>query len=239
MTGTSPGGSGMPASTLACITNEPCRAAGGRRPRSSRPQPSNLDLGKPRVTELLNRWSSTAGEAGHEGFSLVYDELRRIAAGYLRRERNASGLQATSIVNEAYLRLAGQKGFQWRSRDHFFAFSSRLMRRILVDEARRRNRSKRGGSAVHISLTDAANAAAEEPNLDVLVVDEALTALARIDPEKAALVELRFFAGLSLEETARALEVSLSTVHRQWRLAKAWLSDRLRGTHTDSISKHP
>ncbi len=187
-----------------------------------------MKLDSDRVTELLNQWSLSAGGDGEEVLALVYDELKRIATGYLRREHDAHALQATGIVHEAYLRLSGQTGFQWHSREHFFAFAARLMRRILVDEARRRKRSKRGGDVVHLTLTHAADGAADEPDPDVLAVDEALTELAQLDPDKAILVELRFFAGLTLEETASALEVSLSSVNRQWRLARLWLAERLR-----------
>lgn len=183
-----------------------------------------------RITELLNQWSATSGDEGGEAFALVYDELRRIAASYFRRERADLPLQATSLVHEAFLRLSAKKGFQWRSRDHFFAFSSRIMRRVLVDEARRRRRSKRGGGSVHLTLAEAgevADAASQGPDLDLLLVDDALSELAEIDPQKAIVVELRFFAGLTLEETASALEISLSSVNRRWRLAKLWLYERL------------
>ncbi|MEM7352571.1 MAG: ECF-type sigma factor, partial [Acidobacteriota bacterium] len=125
-----------------------------------------------RITELLNQWSASAADEGGTAFALVYDELRRIAAAYLRREPPGHVLQATGIVHEAFLRLSEQSGFEWRDRNHFFAFSSRIMRRVLVDEARRRKRAKRGGSAVHITLEDAEKLAAE-PDVDVLRIDEA------------------------------------------------------------------
>jgi RNA polymerase sigma factor (TIGR02999 family) len=174
------------------------------------------------VTQWLQRWSEGDQEAAARALPLVYDELRRIAARQLRHERDDHTLEATAIVHEAYLRLAQQNGLHWPSRTHFFAFAAHLMRRILVDHARHLNRAKRGAGAHRITLSEAAGLAlVRSPDLEA--VDDALSALEEIDPRKAAVVELRFFAGLTIEETAAQLGVSPETVGREWRRAKAWL----------------
>lgn len=174
------------------------------------------------VTLWLQRWSEGDQEAAARALPLVYDELRRIAVRQLRRERGDHTLEATAIVHEAYLRLAEQEGLRWPSRNHFFAFTARLMRRILVDHARHLNRSKRGGGSQRVTLSEAsALALSRSPDLEA--VDDALSSLEAIDPRKAAVVELRFFAGLTIEETAEQLGVSPETVGREWRRAKAWL----------------
>jgi RNA polymerase sigma factor (TIGR02999 family) len=179
------------------------------------------------VTELLQRWSSGDREAAEEVLPLVYDELRRIAAGQLRQERSEHTLQATAIVHEAYLRLSEQSSLRWPSRTHFYAFAAHLIRRILVDHARARNRAKRGGELQRISVAeiDALAGAGESPDLEAL--DDALTALEARDPRMALVVELRFFAGLSIEETATQLGISPKTVVREWGRAKAWLYKEL------------
>lgn len=181
------------------------------------------------VTALLRRWSAGDREAAEQVLPLVYDELRRIAARQLRAERHAP-TRATAIVHEAYVRLCEQTGLAWPSRDHFFAFAAHLIRRVLVDHARRRNRAKRGGHVQQLTLAEVEDCAelgpAESP--DLLALDEALTRLAALDPRKAAVVELRFFAGMSLEETAAQLGISCETVGREWRRARAWLYDALR-----------
>jgi RNA polymerase sigma factor (TIGR02999 family) len=183
--------------------------------------------GRATVTYLLQRWSAGEREAAEQVLPLVYDELRRIASRQLRNERGEHTLEATAIVHEAYLRIAKERGLDWPSRAHFYAFAGHLMRRILVDHARRRNRDKRGGHAVRTTLAEAAElGTARSP--DLVALDDALTSLEALDPHKAAIVELRFFAGLSLEETAAQLGVSPETVGRQWRRAKAWLYDELR-----------
>ena len=179
------------------------------------------------VTQLLQRWSEGDREAAARVLPLVYDELRRIAAQQLRRERDDHLLQATAIVHEAYLRLAEQGGFRWPSRAHFFAFAAHLIRRILVDHARHRNRVKRGGHTQRTTLAEAAMLAIEK-GPDLVALDDALSTLEDLDPRKAAVVELRFFAGLTLEETADQLGVSPETVGREWRRAKAWLYNELR-----------
>lgn len=165
-------------------------------------------------------------------FALVYGRLQRIAAGQLRRELGDAALQTASLVHETYLQLSRQPGLAWRSREHFFAFASRVMRRVLVDHARRRRRAKRGGGKDHVTLAEATAESAEAPEPsrdDVLAVHEALEALEAIDPDRALLVELRFFGGFSVAETATALEVSEATVQRRWRVARAWLFTALHG----------
>jgi RNA polymerase sigma factor (TIGR02999 family) len=157
---------------------------------------------------------------------LVHGELRRIARGCLRQERPNHTLQATALVNEAFLRLVDVNQISWRDRAHFLAMAARLMRRILVDFARTRHAAKRGGDAVRVSLVEARGIAAR-PGHDLVALDEALSALAVRDARKARVVELRFFAGLSVEETALVLEVSRDTVLRDWRLARAWLTREL------------
>lgn len=184
------------------------------------------------VTQLLQKWSAGDQEAATRVLPLIYDELRRIASQQLRRERGGHTLQATAIVHEAYLRLDGQDGFHWPSREHFFAFAAHLVRRILVDYARRQNRLKRGGGAEKVTLTEVADLAAVK-SADLLAVDEALASLEAIDPRKAAVVELRFFGGLTLEETAVQLGISPETVGREWRRAKAWLYKELQSPEAE------
>ncbi|MEA2600128.1 MAG: hypothetical protein QOF89_1120 [Acidobacteriota bacterium] len=188
------------------------------------------------ITRLLQNWSAGDSQAAERVLPMVYEELRRIASRQLRQERSDHTLQATAIVHEAYLRLGGQQGLQWPSRVHFFAFAAHLIRRVLVDHARHRNRDKRGGGMAHITLVEVADLSLEE-DPDLVALDEALTALERIDPRKAAVVEMRFFAGLSLEETADQLKISRETVSRDWRRAKAWLYDRLRPTEEEPWKK--
>jgi RNA polymerase sigma factor (TIGR02999 family) len=182
------------------------------------------------LTQLLQRWSVGDQEAAERVLPLVYDELRRIAGRQLRQAQGRQTLQATAIVHEAYLRLAEEGGFRWPSRGHFFAFTAHLMRRILVDYARRQNRAKRGGNLQQVTLAELEKlgdpAQAHDP--DLLALDEALSRLEALDPRKAAVVELRFFAGMSLEETSEQLGVSAETVGREWRRARAWLYDALR-----------
>jgi RNA polymerase sigma-70 factor, ECF subfamily len=179
------------------------------------------------ITQLLARWGSGDPEAAERVLPLVYQELRRIAARQLRRERDAHTLQATAIVHEAYLRLVGQPGLEWPSRAHFFAFSAHLIRRILVDYARHRNRAKRGGLSEKITLVELADLALEK-SPDLVALDEALSGLEKVDPRKAAVVELKFFAGLTLDEVAEQLGISPETVSREWRRARAWLFSALQ-----------
>lgn len=156
---------------------------------------------------------------------IVYDELRRLAHHYMHGERAGHPLQTTALVHEVYLRLTGIKGLQWRDRTHFFAMAGTLMRRVLVDYARSQNRDKRGGGLRVTSLDE--SAVTVTPSVDIVAIDEALERLATVDPQQCRVVELRFFAGLSIDETAEALGISPATVKRDWTTAKAWLHHEL------------
>ena len=180
------------------------------------------------ITGLLRAWGRGDREAGERLIPLVYDELRRQAARHLRRERREHTLRPTALVHEAYLRLAGQREAVWQSRAQFFGVAAQVMRRILVDHARRHGAAKRAGSWRRVTLAEAV-APAEPRDLEILALEEALSELTALDPDKARLVELRYFGGLSLEETAEVLQVSESTVTREWRMAKAWLFRRIKG----------
>jgi RNA polymerase sigma factor (TIGR02999 family) len=182
----------------------------------------------PTPTALLLAWGRGEQAAFDQLVGLVHDELRRIARRHMRHERPGHSLQATALVNEAYLRLIDIKHVQWQNRAHFFAMSARVMRRILVDSARARGNEKRGGDVVKVSF-DEAILVSEEPGQDLVALDEALRTLETVHPRKAQVVELRFFGGLSLEETAEALHVSVDTVKRDFRFAKLWLLRELRG----------
>lgn len=200
-------------------------------PKKAGPQvhPWRLDLAAPSahdVTRLLRAWSEGDEEALDRLIPLVHAELHRRARRYMRHERAGHTLQTTALLHEAYLRLVDTKGIRWESRGHFFAIAARVMRRILVDFARERGFQKRGGATRRVSF-DEVLALGREPDWDILALDEALVALAAMDPRKARVVELRFFGGLSVEEAARVLEVSPDTVRRDFRLAKAWLLRRL------------
>jgi RNA polymerase sigma-70 factor (ECF subfamily) len=184
------------------------------------------DLPKP-VTELLMNWSKGDLEAREALMPLVYDELRRLAASYLRRERPDHTLQPTALVNEAYLRLVEEKNVNWHGKSHFFGVSAKLMRRILVDHARGHLAEKRGSGMPKVGLTEAIAMSKEQP-ADLLALDESLTRLAELDPQQGRIVELRVFAGLTVEETAQMLKISRATVKRDWAVAKAWL---LRDVH--------
>jgi RNA polymerase sigma factor (TIGR02999 family) len=182
------------------------------------------------VTRLLLAWSAGDQAAFDALAPLVYDELRRLARRYMGGEREGHTLQATALVNEAYLRLVEVNRVQWQNRAHFFAMSARLMRRILVDVARAKQARKRGGGAGQkVSLDEALLVSA--PGDDLVAVDDALEALAAVDARKSQVVELRFFGGLSVEETAAALNVSSDTVTRDWKVAKAWLLRELTCGH--------
>lgn len=174
------------------------------------------------VSQLLRDWSSGDQAALDKLIPVVYQELRRLARHYMRNERAGHTLQTTALVNEAYMRLAGYKEMRWQSRAHFFAVSAQVMRRILVEHARRRNFAKRGGGAQKVALDEAAVVSAGR-SAEVIAVEEALTDLESWDPRKGKIVELRFFGGLSIEETAEVLKISPTTVQREWRSAKAWL----------------
>ncbi len=185
------------------------------------------------VTQLLEAWRGGDVEALPELLPLVYRELRRIAARYISHERSGHVLQSTALVHEAFLKLVDQKRVDWQNRAHFYGVAAQLMRRILVDQARHDHRQKRGGSAIAVSLTDgAANVAApasEVHPVDALALDRALTKLEALDSTQARVVELRFFGGLSIEETASVLEVSTGTIKREWAVARAWLFRELEG----------
>lgn len=186
------------------------------------------------VSGLLVRWSSGDPEALPELVPLVYAECRRIAARQLRREHQEHTLDPTALVHELYLRLVDQQRATWENRAHFFGVAAQLMRRILVDHARARHAEKRGGSAVFVSLTVAADTGDDSRIADVLAIDDALERLAAVDAEQVRIIELRFFAGLTVEETAHVLGRSPRTVKREWRLAKAWLYRELRQDRPDA-----
>ena len=175
-----------------------------------------------KVSALLADWSNGNEAARDELIPLVYDELRRLAGHYMALERSGHSLQATALVNEAYLRLVDQRQVRWQGRAHFFALASRMMRRILVDHARKRHNAKRGGGAVRV-LLDEAVIVSKEKAWDVVALDDALMRLAAIDPRKSEVVELRYFGGLSVDEIAEVLKISPVTVQRNWSTAKAWL----------------
>jgi RNA polymerase sigma factor (TIGR02999 family) len=181
--------------------------------------------GPARIAELLADWANRDAAAREQLVPLVYEELRRLAHHYMRGERAGHTLQTTALVNEVYLRLVDIDTMKWRDRAHFFAMAATLMRRVLVDYARHRGREKRGGGISVTSLDE--NAIAAQPAVDVIALDEALQRLAFLDPQQSRVVELRFFAGLSVEETAAALDISPATVKRDWATAKLWLFNEL------------
>jgi RNA polymerase sigma-70 factor (ECF subfamily) len=174
------------------------------------------------VTQLLLAWSDGDQTALDQILPLVHGELHRLARRYMQRERVGHALQTTALVNEAYLRLVDWKNVHWQNRAHFFGVAAQLMRRILVDFARSHRYTKRGGKAVQVSLEEAATLS-HDRGRDLIALDDALKSLARLDPRKAQIVELKFFGGLSVEEAAEVLKVSPRTVMREWNLARAWL----------------
>ncbi|MBI3684288.1 MAG: sigma-70 family RNA polymerase sigma factor [Acidobacteria bacterium] len=208
--------SGRPAAAAAVV---------GRYNRSSMPSEPAAD-----VTQLLLAWSDGNEEALNKLTPLVYAELRRIARRFMAKERPSHTLEATALVNEVYMKLVDASRVRWQNRVQFFGVAAQLMRRILVDYARNRRARKRGGAIQRVTLQEAQLVAAE-PELDLAALDEALQELARLDPRKAKVVELRFFGGLSQQETAEVLRVSTDTVWRDWRAAKAWLLRELRQVH--------
>jgi RNA polymerase sigma-70 factor, ECF subfamily len=177
----------------------------------------------PDITRLLRAWGSGDAQALEHLTSLVYGELRRIARGHMRRERQGNTLQTTALVNEAYLRLVDVAGVRWQDRAHFFAISAQMMRRILVDAARARGSAKRGGPAPRVTL-DEGMIVSPGKDRQLLALDDALERLSQFDARKAKVIELRFFGGLSVEETAEVLQISPQSVLRDWKLAKAWLA---------------
>jgi RNA polymerase sigma factor (TIGR02999 family) len=181
------------------------------------------------VTQLLQQWSNGQEQALDRLLPQIHAELRKLAASYLRKERPSHTLQPTALVNEAFLKLVDQRAVKWQNRAHFFGIAAQAMRRILVDHARAHAAGKRGGGERRVSLDDAP-AVTGAVDIDVLALDEALTRLAAIDPQQSRVVELRFFGGLTMEETAEVMQISPATVGREWRMAKAWLFAELSGT---------
>jgi RNA polymerase sigma-70 factor, ECF subfamily len=174
------------------------------------------------VTQLLQAWNAGDRAALEQLIPLVHAELRRLAAGYMRRQAPDHVLQATALVNEAWLKLIDWQAVTWQNRAHFFGVAAQLMRRILVDEARRQQANKHGGNAFRVSMSEV-ELLAQKKSHDLLALDDALQALAQFDARRSRIVELRFFGGLSVEETAEALGISPRTIAREWRLAQAWL----------------
>ncbi len=189
-------------------------------PAAETPAPSD-------VSRLLVAWRHGDPQAARRLMPLVYDELRRLSRHYLRRERPEHTLQPTALVHEAFLRLVGKDHPQWQDRAHFFAVAAQQMRRILVDHARAHGADKRGGEALRVTLDDAV-AFQDRPTEDLLALDDALSALAELDPRKAKIVELRYFAGMTLQEVAALLDLSMATINNESRLARAWLHRRLQ-----------
>ncbi|HXG91157.1 MAG TPA: sigma-70 family RNA polymerase sigma factor [Blastocatellia bacterium] len=185
------------------------------------------------ITELIADWRGGREGAFDQLFALVYDELRSLASGYMKRERPDHTLQTTALVNEAYLKLVGHKDSLLENRLHFFAVAARVMRQILIDHARMRHKQKRGGKAIKISL-DEAMIMPDERASDLLALDDALKELAAIDERKSRVVELRFFGGMTIEETAEFLGVSFNTVVRDWDMARAWLYRNIHGDGDES-----
>jgi len=179
------------------------------------------------ITELLIDWGKGDQAALDRLMPLVYNELRRLASNYLRRERATHTLQPTALVNEAYLKLIDQTNAKWQNRAQFFGISAQLMRRILVDHARQHQAAKRGGSNQQRLSITSAEQFAKQPEIDLLALNEALDELAQMDPQQGRIVELKFFAGLSIEETAEVLGISHATVERDWKIARAWLRRQL------------
>jgi RNA polymerase sigma-70 factor, ECF subfamily len=181
------------------------------------------------ISQLLKAWGGGDAEAAEQFMPLIYDELRRQAHRYLNRERANHTLQTTALVHEAYLRLADQRDVKWQNRSHFFGLAAQMMRRILVNYAVSRKREKRGGANEDISLDETIAIAAEKTDVDLMALDEALTRLEKMDARQARVVELRYFSGLNIEETAEVLDISPATVKREWSMAKAWLKAELSG----------
>jgi RNA polymerase sigma factor (TIGR02999 family) len=184
------------------------------------------------VTQLLHDWSQGNQRALEELLPLIYNELRHLAHNFLYRERPGHTLQTTALVHEAYLKLIDQKDARWQNRSHFFAIAAQAMRRILIDSARRHAAMKRGGPQEKLSLDEVPEVSLE-PNSKLLALDEALNRLAEIDPEQSRIVELRYFGGLTIEETADVMKTSPATVKREWAMARAWLHQALSGQAPD------
>lgn len=187
------------------------------------------DRDRQHISQLLLDWSEGSHAALERVTPLVYDELHRLAHHYMNRERAGHTLQTSALVNEAFLRIVDQRDVKWNNRAHFFAIAAQMMRRILVDYARSHLYAKRGAGAIHVSL-DHAGLVASEPTAEVTALDEALTKLESIDPQQARVVELRFFGGLTIKETAEVMRISVDMVKREWSTAKAWLYREMTGT---------
>jgi len=183
---------------------------------------------QPDVTQLLVSWGNGDQQALEQLIPLVYSELRRLADRYVRRERPGHTLQSTALVHEAWMKLIDQRNVHWQNRAHFFGVAAQMIRRILVDYARNRHAEKRGGHAFKLSLDDAIEMP-KQRDLDLVALDDALDSLSKVDEQQCRIVELRFFAGLSIEETAEALRISPATVKRDWVVAKAWLYREMGG----------
>jgi len=181
------------------------------------------------ITQLLAKWSDGNQSALDELYPLVYNELHRLARRYMSRERKGHTLQTTALINEAYVRLVDQRNVHWANRSHFFAISAQIMRRILIDHARRHAYAKRGGGAQHVSLEEVA-AVTPDPGRELVRLDEALKSLAEMDPRRSQVVEMRYFGGLNNEEIAGVLNISENTVTRDWNMARAWLYQQLTET---------
>jgi len=180
------------------------------------------------ITQLLLSWSKGDGSALDQLIPLVYPELRRMARAYMNREKSGHTLQTSALINEAYLRLVNQQEIAWQDRAHFYAVSAQIMRHILVDHARRYRRDKRGGGAEHLPL-DETPVGCNERAVELMALDDALTRLAAIDARKSQIVELRFFGGLTVDETAEVMKLAPITIMREWRAAKAWLGREVSG----------
>ena len=187
------------------------------------------------ITQLLLKWRSGDASALEQLIPLVYNELRRLARQCMRNERAGHTLQTTALVNEAYLRLVKSSRVEWHDRAHFFAVAAQLMRRVLVDEARRRQFQKRGGTFTHLSLDENVLPPPQQREIDLLALDQALERLAQFAPRKCKVVEMRFFGGLSIDQTSTALGVSVDIVKREWRTAKLWLFEELNGNTRQAV----
>jgi RNA polymerase sigma factor (TIGR02999 family) len=198
-------------------------------PGMARQDRAATDAARREITQLLRAWTNGDAKALDQLVPLVYDELRRQASRYMVRENVGHTLQTTALVHEAYLRLADQRDVHWESRSQFFGIAAQLMRRVLVDHARTRDAAKRGGDAIRVTL-DGSLDSAGEPDADVIELDDALTRLATFDARQAHVVELRYFAGLRIEEVAEVLGLSRATVDRDWAMARAWLRRELRAS---------
>ena len=185
------------------------------------------------VTKLLLAFGRRESQAADHLFPLIYRELRRLAGGYMRGERRNHSLQATALVHEVYLRLVDQDRADWKNRAQFFGVAAQMMRRVLVDHARNRGAAKRRGSKMHVHIAVAVVGAAPEQSEEILTVDTALQRLSEFAPRQSRIIELRYFGGLTIEEAAAALDLSLSTVKREWKIAKAWLQAELEEVGAD------